>query len=66
MNNAMDIISKEDIDQTDKSDRNRLAVCPVCGQKLFEVESIFHKGVFRHKCRRCKKYIRVAVISGKD
>ena len=63
---AMDIITKEDADQTDKSDRDSLAVCPVCGQKLFEVESIFHKGVFRHKCRRCKKYIRVAVIGEKD
>lgn len=62
----MNIFAKEDIDQTDKSNRNKLAVCPCCGQKLFEVESIFNKGVFRHKCRRCKKYIRVSVIGNED
>ena len=62
----MDIIAREDIDQGDTSDRSKLAVCPHCGQKLFEVESIFHKGVFRHKCRRCKKYIRVSVIDKED
>lgn len=62
----MNIIAKEDTNQTDKSDRDKLAVCPVCGQKLFEVESIVHKGIFRHKCRRCKKYIRVAIIGDKE
>ena len=62
----MTITAKEDSDQTDKSNRDRLATCPVCGQKLFEVESLFTKGVFRHKCRRCKKYIRIAVIVKDD
>ena len=62
----MNIIAKKDTDQTDGSDRNRLAVCPCCGQKLFEVVSIFHKGIFRFKCRRCKKYIRVSAIDTED
>lgn len=62
----MDIFAKEDVDQTDKSDRNKLALCPVCGQKLFEVESLHRKGVFRQKCRRCKKYIRVSIIAKED
>lgn len=62
----MDIIAKEDIEQGDTSDRNKLAVCPHCGQKLFEAVSIFHRGVFRFKCRRCKKYIRVSVIGKED
>lgn len=56
----MIITATEDINQKDKSDRNKLAVCPNCGQKLFEIESIFTRGVFRQKCRRCKKYIRVS------
>lgn len=62
----MNIIAREDTDQTDKSDRVKLAACPHCGQKLFEIESISHKGVFRHKCRRCKRYIRVVVIGEKE
>ncbi len=43
----MNIIAKKDTDQTDGSDRNRLAVCPCCGQKLFEIESLHTKGLFR-------------------
>lgn len=62
----MTIIAKEDTDQTDRSDRDRLAVCPRCEQKLFEIESISHKGVFRHKCRRCGKYVQVFVVGDKD
>lgn len=62
----MNIIAKKDTDQTDGSDRNRLAVCPCCGQKLFEIESLHTKGLFRHKCRRCKKYIKLAVIGEED
>lgn len=62
----MNIIAKEDTDQTDRSDRNRLAICPRCGQKLFEIESIFHKGVFRDKCRRCRTFVQVFVIGDKD
>lgn len=62
----MNILAKEDIEQGDTSDRERLVSCPGCGQKLFEVKSIFHKGVFRLKCRRCKKYIRVSVIDKED
>ena len=58
----MDFITSEDNNQEDKSNRNSLAVCPICGQKLFEVESLHCRGVFRMKCRRCKKYIRVYVI----
>lgn len=62
----MNIIAKEDVDQRDRSDRNKLAACPLCGQKLFEVESLHTKGIFRHKCRRCKKYIRVIAIGEMD
>lgn len=62
----MNIIAREDTEQGDTSDRNKLALCPICGQKLFEVESIFHRGIFRHKCRRCKKYIRVSVKDKED
>lgn len=50
-----------DTNQTDDGMRQNMAKCPSCGQKLFQVESIFHKGVFRLKCRRCKKYIRAKV-----
>lgn len=56
----MKIIATEDDEQRDVSNRDRLAVCPVCGQKLFEVVSIFNRGVFRLKCRRCRKYIKVS------
>lgn len=62
----MTIIAKEDTEQSDTSDRNKMAVCPRCGQKLFEVESIFSRGVFRHKCRRCKIYVRVYVTDKED
>lgn len=62
----MDIIAKVDSDQTYRDEREGMAVCPHCGQKLFEVVSLHRSGVFRHKCRRCKKYIRVAVIGEKD
>lgn len=62
----MDIITKKDSDQSDKSNRERIAVCPQCGQKLFEVESIFHKGLFRQKCRRCRIYVKVAVLGNDD
>lgn len=58
----MYLSTQQDINQQDSSDRNSLALCPVCGQKLFEVESLSTKGVFRLKCRRCKKYIRVYAI----
>lgn len=57
----MQIESSIDRNQTDNGDRRSMAICPACGQKLFEVESIFYKGVFRLKCRRCKRYIRVKV-----
>lgn len=62
----MNIIAKEDTVQTDRSCREKLAVCPHCGQKLFEIESLHTRGVFRHKCRRCKKYIRVIAINKED
>lgn len=62
----MDIIAKVDTDQTDRSDREMLAVCPDCGQKLFEIESLHSKGVFRHLCRRCRKYIQVFAIGKED
>lgn len=62
----MNILAKEDTDQNDKSDRKKMAICPVCGQKLFEVESLYRKGLFRVKCRRCKKYVRIAITSESD
>lgn len=57
----MNINSIIDSNQTDNGRRQSMALCPACGQKLFEVESIFHRGIFRLKCRRCKRYIRVKV-----
>ncbi len=48
------------------SSRERLAVCPDCGQKLFEVVSLHNRGVFRLKCRRCKKYVRVLALEDKQ
>lgn len=62
----MHIITKKDTDQADRSDRDNLAICPECGQKLFEVESLHTKGLFRHLCRRCRTYIRVAVIEDEE
>lgn len=62
----MIITAREDPNQKDTSNREKLAVCPRCGQKLFEVESIFRKGLFRQKCRRCKTYIKVSVSDGED
>lgn len=62
----MDIIAKIDPDQTYRDRSEGLAVCPHCGQKLFEVMSLQKNGVFRHKCRRCKKYIQVSVIGNKQ
>ncbi len=55
----MRITTREDPNQSDSSDRSSMALCPVCAQKLFEVESLAAPGIFRVKCRRCKKYIRV-------
>ena len=57
----MYIQAKLDENQTDDGDRSQIAVCPVCSQKLFQVESLHTNGLFRSKCRRCKKYIRVYV-----
>lgn len=59
----MQIDTKEDRSQADVSRRPHLAICPLCGQKLFEVESLAAPGIFRIKCRRCKKYIRVTARS---
>lgn len=58
----MKIEPSADVNQSDTGDRTNMAICPACGQKLFEVESIFRRGVFRMKCRRCKKYIRVEIV----
>lgn len=60
----MNITAKEDIEQGDTSDRNNLAKCPRCGQKLFEVVRIIGSGVFRFKCRRCKSYVIVSATRG--
>lgn len=57
----MQITTEIDSTQTDDGDRSGMALCPSCGQKLMKVDSLFHSGIFRLKCRRCKKYIRVAV-----
>lgn len=61
----MNIKAIIDPNQADTSDRERLATCPHCGQKLFEIESIFNRGVFRLKCRRCKIYVRVSCLGDK-
>lgn len=55
-----------DPDQTDSSDREKLIPCPECGQKLLEVRSAFHRNLFRMKCRRCRKYIRIVVDGGNE
>lgn len=57
----MYIQAKLDENQIDDGDRTQIAECPECGQKLFKVESLHANGLFRTKCRRCKKYIRVHV-----
>lgn len=62
----MEAFAEIDTDQEHGSRDNELVECPECGQKLFAVEGIFHRGVFRLKCRKCKKYIRVKVIGEKD
>lgn len=56
----MNITAKEDLEQGDTSNRDNLAKCPRCGQKLFEVVRIVGSGVFRFKCRRCKRYVVVS------
>lgn len=61
---GMNITAKVDIEQGDISNRNNLAKCPRCGQKLFEVVRITDSGVFRFKCRRCKNYVIVSAIRG--
>lgn len=43
--------------QGDVSNRNRLAICPNCGQKLVEIVSLDKHGVIRSLCRRCKNYV---------
>lgn len=45
--------------QGDVSNRNRLAICPNCGQKLVEVISLDKHGVIRSLCRRCKNYVMI-------
>ena len=45
--------------QNDDKSRHDMAYCPVCGQKLAQIRSVFHRSVTRHKCRRCKKFIDV-------
>ena len=55
-----------DPDQTGRSDREKLISCPECGQKLLEVRSAFHRNLFRMKCRRCRKYIRIVVDGGNE
>lgn len=42
-------------------DGDKVAKCPTCGHILFAVESIYRFGIFRYKCRWCKKYVRVMV-----
>lgn len=62
----MTITATIDPDQTDSSDREKLILCPECGQKLLEVRSAFHRNLFRMKCRRCRKYIRIVVDGGNE
>ena len=38
----MTITAAIDPDQTDSGDREKLILCPECGQKLLEVRSAFH------------------------
>lgn len=56
---AMKIYARLSEEQNDDKSRHDMAYCPVCGQKLVQIRSVFHRSVTRHKCRRCKKYIDV-------
>lgn len=58
------IHATEDTNQETGASPRDLAECPKCGQKLFAVESLCRSGVFRIKCRRCKRYIRVYAREG--
>ena len=62
----MTITAAIDPDQTDSGDREKLILCPECGQKLLEVRSAFHRNLFRMKCRSCRKYIRIVVDGGNE
>lgn len=43
----------------------RFALCPECGQKLFDVRSVAGSAELRIKCRRCRNYIQVSVSDGR-
>lgn len=61
----MRIIAKIDPNQNESNPDN-LAICPNCKQKLLEIEYVYHKGLLRPKCRRCGKYILVAIIDDEN
>lgn len=51
--------STVDSDQSDAYNRENVVRCPRCNTVLMEVKSLLGNGLTRHKCRKCKKYIRV-------
>lgn len=57
------IFTQVDTTQADNSDRNKIAYCPECGQKLVEIAFLDGNGRLRQKCRRCKKYIRIIALN---
>lgn len=40
---------------------HKMAVCPVCGQKLGDITYLKGVLILRVKCRRCKKYVDIEV-----
>lgn len=56
----MKVLVEVDKEQGDVSDRARLVGCPECGQKLIEVVDIRDNGLYRIKCRRCGRYLRLS------
>lgn len=45
---------------------HKLVECPICGQKLTDVQYVDGAVMLRIKCRRCKKYISVDLVGKKD
>lgn len=51
---------KEDCDQSQKS--SYFIKCPICGQKLTDVEHLHGTAILRSQCRRCRKYVKIELI----
>lgn len=49
-----------DGDQSQKS--SHFVFCPICRQKLVDVEYMSGIGILRFKCRRCGTYIKAELV----